>query len=90
MLRLVWKAKEVKGFVKICLRDSVVNGGCPRGAASLGPLGEPDSFDLRNEDESDGLTTRVYEVSAGGRRLELVEELLADGRIESFEVHAAE
>ena len=59
-------------------------------AESLGALGEPDSFDLRNEDESDGLTTRVYDVSAGGRRLKVVEQLLADGRVESFEVHAAE
>jgi CubicO group peptidase (beta-lactamase class C family) len=59
-------------------------------AESLGPLGEPDSFDLVNEDETDGLTTRVYEVSVSGRRLKVVEQLLSDGRVESFEVHAAE
>jgi len=57
-------------------------------AESLRPLGEPDSFDLLNEDQTDGLTTRVYDVSAGGRRLKVVEQLLPDGRIESFEVHA--
>jgi len=59
-------------------------------AESLGPLGEPDSFDLLNEDQSDGLTTRVYDVSAGGRRLKVVEQLLADGLVESFEVQAVE
>jgi CubicO group peptidase (beta-lactamase class C family) len=58
-------------------------------ADSLGPLGEPYSFDLRSEDSADSLTTRVYEVGAGGRHLRMTEQLLADGRIESFQVQAA-
>ncbi len=59
-------------------------------ADSLGPLGEPDSFDLHSEDEADGVTTRVYDVNAGGRRLRLTEQRLRDGRIESFAVQAVE
>jgi CubicO group peptidase (beta-lactamase class C family) len=59
-------------------------------ANSLRPLGEPDSFELWSEDQADGLTTRNYDVSAGGRRLRVVEQLLEDGRIESFQVQAAE
>ncbi len=59
-------------------------------AANLGPLGEPDSFDLHSEDEADGLTTRVYDVNAGGRRLRVTEQRLTDGKIESFDVQAAE
>jgi D-alanyl-D-alanine carboxypeptidase len=59
-------------------------------AESLGPLGEPDSFELVNEDETDGMTTRVYAVNVGGRRLKVVEQLLSDGRVESFDVHAGE
>ena len=58
-------------------------------ADSLAPLGEPDSFELRDEDQADGLTTRVYEISAGGRRLKIVEQVLSDGHIESFSVQAA-
>jgi D-alanyl-D-alanine carboxypeptidase len=59
-------------------------------ADSLGPLGEPDSFDLHSEDQADGIKTRVYDVSAGGRRLRVIEQLLTDGRIESFQVQSAE
>jgi len=58
-------------------------------ADSLGPLGEPESFDLHSEDQADGLTTRIYDVSAGGHRLRVVEQLLTDGRIESFQAQAA-
>jgi len=59
-------------------------------AASLGPLGEPTSFDLHSVDQADGLTTRIYDVSAGGRRLRVTDQRLADGRVESFQVQAVE
>ena len=59
-------------------------------ARTLGPLGEPESFDLRSEDQADGLTTRVYAISVRNRHLRLVEQVLADGRIESLEVHAGQ
>lgn len=59
-------------------------------ADSLGPLGAPDSFDLHSEDQADGLTTRIYDVSVGGRRLRVTEQRLADGQIESFQVQAAD
>ncbi|MDE1150394.1 MAG: serine hydrolase [Azospirillaceae bacterium] len=57
-------------------------------AQTLGPLGEPDSFDLRSQDEADGLTTRTYEVQVSGRKLRVVLQVLADGRVESFDVQA--
>jgi D-alanyl-D-alanine carboxypeptidase len=59
-------------------------------ADSLGPLGEPDSFELRSEDQADGLTTRTYEVDARGHHLRVIEQVLADGRIESFQVQSAQ
>lgn len=59
-------------------------------ANSLGPLGEPESFDLQSEDQADGLTTRVYAVNVGGRRLRATEQRLTDGRIESFQVQAGD
>jgi len=59
-------------------------------ADSLGPLGKPDSFELRSEDQADGLTTRVYDISARGRRLRMIEQLLTDGAIESLQVQAVD
>ncbi len=59
-------------------------------ADSLGPLGEPESFDLLSEDLADGLTTRTYDLRAGGRRLRMIEQRRTDGLIESLQVQAAE
>ena len=58
-------------------------------AASLGPLGAPESFVVRSTSKADGITTRNYEVMAGGRKLLIVEQTLSDGRIESFQVQPA-
>ena len=55
-------------------------------AASLGPLGSPVSFVLKSEDEADGITTRRYEVSAGGKRLSITWEELAEGRTDEFAI----
>ena len=55
-------------------------------AISLGPLGSPDSFILKSEDEADGITTRRYEASAGGKRLSIIWEELADGRTDEFAI----
>ncbi|WP_287003179.1 serine hydrolase domain-containing protein [Sphingobium sp.] len=59
-------------------------------AASLGPLGEPQSFDLRSEDSADGITTRVYDVRAREKKLRLILQSMADGKLESFDVQKAE
>jgi CubicO group peptidase (beta-lactamase class C family) len=59
-------------------------------AANLAPLGEPQSFDLRSEDTADGLTTRAYDIRAGARKLKLILQFVADGRLESFDVQPAE
>lgn len=56
---------------------------------SLGPLGPPVSFRLRSQSQADGLTTRAYDVVAGGRALRLVEQVTADGKLESFQVQEA-
>ena len=55
-------------------------------ATSLGPLGSPESFVLKSEDEADGITTRRYEVSAGGKRLAIIWEALGDGRTDEFAI----
>ncbi|WP_375383110.1 serine hydrolase domain-containing protein [uncultured Sphingomonas sp.] len=57
--------------------------------ASLGPLGSFDSFVLKSEDEADGITTRRYEASAGGKRLSIIWEELADGRTDDFAIQPA-
>lgn len=59
-------------------------------ARSLAPLGEPESFELRSEDTADGLTTRVYDVGAGGRRMRVIEQRLPNGQLESFQVNPAD
>jgi CubicO group peptidase (beta-lactamase class C family) len=58
-------------------------------ASSLGPLGPAESFDLHSESEADGLTTRIYDIVAGNRRLRLVQQTEPDGRMESFQVQPA-
>lgn len=53
-------------------------------AQSLGPLGEPQSFVLRDETVLDGLVTRNYEIAAGDRRLSASVLVLPNGQIEQF------
>ena len=55
-------------------------------AASLGPLGRLHSFVLKAEDEADGVTTRRYEATAGGRRLSILWESTADGHTDDFSI----
>jgi len=56
---------------------------------SLGSLGPPESFVLRGTDEADGITTLFYTVVAGGHHLSVIEQLLANGKVESFRVQEA-
>jgi len=56
---------------------------------SLGSLGPPESFVLRSTDEADGITTLFYAVVVGGHHLSVIEQLLADGKVESFRVQEA-
>jgi CubicO group peptidase (beta-lactamase class C family) len=58
-------------------------------AQSLGPLGEPQSFILRDETVADGLVTRTYEIIAGDRRLSASVLVLPNGQIEQFIVKVA-
>ena len=58
-------------------------------AQSLGPLGEPQSFILRDETVADGLATRIYEIIAGDRRLSASVLVLPNGQIEQFIVQGA-
>lgn len=55
-------------------------------ARGLGQLGDLESLVLKSEDQADGVTTRRYEASAGGRRLSILWEELADGRTDDFAV----
>ncbi len=57
--------------------------------SSLGPLGPPVSFKLRSQNQADGITTVTYDVVAGGHGLRLVEQVVADGKLESFQVQEA-
>ena len=56
---------------------------------SLGPLGRPESFVLRSQSEADGIASVVYDIVAGGHRLRLIEQLLRDGTVESYQVQEA-
>ncbi len=58
-------------------------------ARSLGRLGEPSSFVLHGEDTADGITTRTYDVVAGGHALRVVQQTLANGQLEDFDVQKA-
>ncbi len=58
-------------------------------ASTLGPLGAIDSFTLHGESEADGLVTRLFDLVVSGQRLRLVEQVRADGKIESFQVQPA-
>lgn len=55
-------------------------------AESLRPLGPLKSLALRSEDITDGLTTRTFDAAAGRKRLTITIQILADGRIESFDL----
>jgi CubicO group peptidase (beta-lactamase class C family) len=53
-------------------------------AQSLGALGEPQSFVLRNETTAGGIVTRTYEIVARDRRLSASVIVLPNGQIEQF------
>lgn len=53
---------------------------------SLGPLGSPETFELKDESVADGLTTLIFAAVVGEKRLRITEQRLADGSIEAFEV----
>ena len=57
--------------------------------SSLGSFGPPVSFKLRSQNQADGLTTLTCDVVAGGHGLRLVEQAVADGKLESLEVQEA-
>ncbi len=59
-------------------------------SASLGPLGRLETLVLKSEDESDGVTTRRYEATAGGQRLSILWERTADGHTDDFLVQQSE
>jgi D-alanyl-D-alanine carboxypeptidase len=56
--------------------------------SSLGPLGKPSEFTLARSGLRGGFVTRVYDVSAGGKKLQVVVRAQPDGLIEQYLVSA--
>jgi CubicO group peptidase (beta-lactamase class C family) len=59
-------------------------------AASLSPLGPVEAFSLSHTQTSDGLTSRDYGVTAGGKILRLHLLILPDGKLEDVTVSPSE
>ena len=57
-------------------------------AASLGPLGLPDSFVTNPKGFRGGMTARSYRIRAGGKNLLLTTFILSDGKLEQYQVAA--
>src|SRR5215471_5982187 len=57
-------------------------------AASLGPLGVPDSFVASPKGFRGGMTARNYRIRAGGKNLVLSTFILPDGKVEQYQVSA--
>ena len=56
--------------------------------ASLGPLGEPESFALKSTGQRGGFAVRDYEVAFAHRILDVIVRSTADGMVEQFTVSA--
>jgi hypothetical protein len=57
-------------------------------AASLGPLGLPDSFVANPKGFRGGMIARSYRIRAGGKNLVLTTFILSDGKLEQYQVAA--
>ncbi|HEX6464009.1 MAG TPA: hypothetical protein VFZ98_06145, partial [Vicinamibacterales bacterium] len=57
-------------------------------AASLGPLGLPDSFVASPKGFRGGMTARNYRIRAGGKNLSLTTFILPDGKLEQYQIAA--
>jgi D-alanyl-D-alanine carboxypeptidase len=58
-------------------------------AKTLGPLGAPVSFKLKNQSNRGGMQFRSYGISAGGKLLNLSVYVTPEGKIEQFLVSEA-
>jgi D-alanyl-D-alanine carboxypeptidase len=59
-------------------------------ASSLGPLGKPRRLEQISFQQRGGMTTRRFDVTFPGRKLRIVERDLPDGKIEQYQVMAAD
>jgi CubicO group peptidase (beta-lactamase class C family) len=57
-------------------------------AASLGPLGSPDSFVANPKGFRGGMVARNYRVHAGGKNLSLTTFILPNGKLEQYQIAA--
>jgi len=57
-------------------------------AASLGPLGSPDSFVASPKGLRGGMVARNYRIRAGGKNLSLTTFILPDGKLEQYQIAA--
>jgi D-alanyl-D-alanine carboxypeptidase len=57
-------------------------------AASLGPLGAPQSFTQTARSERGGMTFRGYQVRAGQKMIVITVRTMPDGRIEQYQIAA--
>jgi len=55
---------------------------------SLGPLGEPTEFKQTTKTERGGMTFRLFAVTLPGKKLEIWERIMPDGKIEQYQVGA--
>jgi D-alanyl-D-alanine carboxypeptidase len=59
-------------------------------AAGLRPLGAASEFKLANQSLRGGMTTRVYTIKAGGKAMQLVLREMPGGKIEQYQIAAAD
>jgi CubicO group peptidase (beta-lactamase class C family) len=59
-------------------------------AAGLGPLGAPQEFEQANESLRGGMTARSYRIRFPSRTLRLTTFVMPDGRLEQYQIAAAE
>jgi CubicO group peptidase (beta-lactamase class C family) len=59
-------------------------------AASLGPLGSPESFVASPTGLRGGMVARNYRIRAGGKSLSLTTFILPDGRLEQYQIAAGD
>ena len=59
-------------------------------AAGLGPLGTPQEFEQANESLRGGMTARSYRIRFASRTLRLSTFVMPDGRLEQYQIAAAE
>jgi hypothetical protein len=59
-------------------------------AAGLGPLGAPQEFEQANQSLRGGMTARSFRIKCGPKTLRVTTFIMPDGKLEQYQVAAAE